>query len=263
MEVILKIVVCVKQVPELEAAITIDPASQWVTVGGTSAFRMNRFDECAVEAAIQIKERYAGTCIHILSVGPEGSETVIRRAIGMGADHGTHMVTEADGFVDPSTLAAWMATVPEAVDADLIFCGAMSEDLMQGQVGPLLAECLSLPCATAVMHVEIMPAGQGVNVEREIEGGYREAVALQLPALLTIQTGINQPRYPSLSNLLRANKLTLKTLHADGMDSPPSLQGVKQVTLPRKLRESVFLEGSTAQKAEQLITILSDRSFLA
>ena len=259
----MKLLVCVKQVSESEAAITIDPASQWVTIGGTSAFRMNRFDECAVETAVRIKEQFPGTCIHILSVGPERSETVIRRAIGMGADHGTHIVTPSGGFVDPSILAGWMATLREASGADLILCGAMSEDLMQGQVGPLLAECLSLPCATAVMHVKIMPTGESVQVEREIEGGYREVVVLQLPALLTIQTGINQPRYPSLSNLLRANKLTLKTLHADGMDSPPSLQGVKQVTLPRKLRESVFLEGSTAQKAEQLITILSDRSFLA
>jgi len=224
---------------------------------------MNRFDECAVEAAVRIKEQFPGTCIHILSVGPERSETVIRRAIGMGADHGTHIVTPSGGFVDPSILAGWMATLREASGADLILCGAMSEDLMQGQVGPLLAECLSLPCATAVMHVKIMPTGEDVQVEREIEGGYREVVVLQLPALLTIQTGINQPRYPTLSNLLRANKLVLKTLHADGIDAPPPLQGVKQVTLPRKLREGVFLEGSTAQKAEQLITILSDRSFLA
>ncbi len=140
----MNILVCVKQVPELEAAITIDPASQWVTVGGTSVFRMNRFDECAVEAAVQIKEQYAGTCIHILSVGPEGSETVIRRAIGMGADHGTHMVIDSDGFVDPSRLARWMATLTEAIEADMILCGAMSEDLMQGQVGPLLAEYLCL-----------------------------------------------------------------------------------------------------------------------
>jgi len=180
----------------------------------------------------------------------------------MGADHGTHIVTPSDEFVDPSILAGWMAALPEASGADLILCGAMSEDLMQGQVGPLLAEYLSLPCASAVMQVSILSDHGSVHVEREIEGGYRETVALQLPALLTIQTGINQPRYPSLSNLLRANKLTLNTLNTDGMDAPPSLQTVKQVTFPRKLREGVFLEGSTAQKAEQLINLLSDRSFL-
>jgi electron transfer flavoprotein beta subunit len=172
------------------------------------------------------------------------------------------MVTPGDGFVDPSILADWMTSLSEASEADLILCGAMSEDLMQGQVGPLMAEYLSLPCATAVVHLKIMPTGGDVLVEREIEGGYREAVALQLPALLTIQTGINQPRYPSLSNLLRANKLKLNTLYVNTMDDATPLQGVRQVTLPRKLREGVFLEGSTTQKAEQLLAILSDRSFL-
>lgn len=259
----MNILVCVKQVPESEAVVTIDKDAEWAKTHDTSAFRMNHFDECAVEAAVQIKEAFPETTIHILSVGPERSEVVIRRAIGMGADHGTHMLTPGDGFVEPSILAGWMATVSEAAGADLILCGAMSEDLMQGQVGPLMAEYLSLPCATAVVHVKIIPAEGGVHVEREIEGGYREAVALQLPALLTIQTGINQPRYPSLSNLLRANKLKLNTLYVDAMDESAPLQGVRQVTLPRKLREGVFLEGSTSRKAEQLLTILSDRSFLS
>jgi len=259
----MNILVCVKQVPESEAVVTIDKDAEWVGTHDTSAFRMNHFDECAVEAAVQIKEAFPETTIHILTVGPERSEVVIRRAIGMGADHGTHMLTPGDGFVDPTILAGWMATVSEASGADLILCGAMSEDLMQGQVGPLMAEYLSLPCATAVVHVKIIPTDGGVHVEREIEGGYREAVALQLPALLTIQTGINQPRYPSLSNLLRANKLKLNTLSVDAMDQSAPLQGVRQVTLPRKLREGVFLEGSTSRKAEQLLTILSDRSFLS
>jgi len=111
--------------------------------------------------------------------------------------------------------------------------------------------------------VEIMADDKGVRVEREIEGGYREAVALSFPALLTIQTGINQPRYPSLSNLLRANRMTLNTQHVDEMGERRPLQAVKQVTPPRKLRESVFLKGSSEQKAEQLINILSHRSLIA
>ena len=258
----MNILVCVKQVPESEAAIGIDSVGQWVTLGGTSTFRMNRFDECAVETAVQIKEHVPGTGVHILSAGPERAEAVIRRAIGMGADTGTHLVTPWSGFVDPVILAGWIGALPEAVDAHLILCGAMSEDLMQGQVGPLLAERLSVPCATAVVKVEILPTGKGVHVERELEGGYRERVALQFPALLTIQTGINRPRYPSLSNLLRANKLPLKILPVEGMDAPHPLQTVKQVMPPRKLREGVFLEGSAARKAEQLLTLLSDRSFL-
>ena len=258
----MKLLVCVKQVPETEALISIDPSSRWVTVGGASVYRTNRFDECAVEAAVQLKENIPGTRIHILSVGPERSEAVIRRSMGMGADQGTHIVTPQDEFVDPSTLAGWIAASPAATDADLIFCGAMSEDLMQGQVGPILAERLSLPCATSVVRVEVQSDGTSVHVEREIESGYRETLVMQLPALLTIQTGINQPRYPSLSKLLRANKLALDTMHADAMGRPDSLQTVKRVRLPGKSRDAVFLEGTTAEKADQLIRILADRVFI-
>ena len=177
-------------------------------------------------------------------------------------DHGTHIITPTDGFVDPSILAGWMAGLPEARGADLIFCGAMSEDLMQGQVGPLMAEYLSLPCATAVVQVKIMSAGEGLRVEREIEGGYREAVALELPALLTIQTGINQPRYPSLSNLLRANKLKLKTLHVDVTDVRPD-PGRAAGDPARKIAGWCFSgRVDIPKKADKLLTILSDRSFL-
>jgi len=110
----MNILVCVKQVPETEAVISVDQRSQWVSVGGAAVFRMNRFDECAVETAVQIKENVPGTTIHILSVGPERCEEVIRRAVGMGADSGTHMVTSSDGFIDPSILAGWMAALSEA-----------------------------------------------------------------------------------------------------------------------------------------------------
>jgi electron transfer flavoprotein beta subunit len=259
----MNILVCVKQVPEPDALVSIDDDARWVTLGGGSTFRMNRFDECAVESAVQIKEQSPETRIHILSVGPERAETVIRRAIGMGADDGTHIVTSGDGFVDPLTLAQWMATAAGTASVDLVLCGAMSEDLMQGQVGPLLAECLGLPCATAVVHMDVHPDDACVYVDREIEGGYRETLVLQLPALLTIQTGINQPRYPSLSKLLRANRQSLTLMQADGMDTKGPLQSVDQVIPPRKLRDGVFLEGSTDHKAEQLVGILYNRSLLS
>jgi len=259
----MNILVCVKQVPEPETEAHIDPSGQWVKMGGGSNLRMNRFDECAVEAAVQIKERHAGTTVHIISVGPASSDAIIRRAIGMGADQGTHIVASADGFVDPSTIAYWMSRCPAAREADLIFCGTMSEDLMQGQVGPLLADRLSLPCASAVVRVDLQLKDEQVQVEREVEGGYREVVALKLPALLTIQTGINQPRYPSLSNLLRANQLSLDTRQADEMEEVSSLQKVLRMMPPRKLRDGRILKGSTTEKAEQLVTILANRSYLS
>ncbi len=259
----MKILVCVKQVPEAEAQVNIDAEGPWVSLGAGTEFRMNRFDECAVEAAVQIKEQFADTHIHILSIGPERAETVIRRSIGMGADDGTHVITSDDGFVDPFTMAKWLAACPQAQSADLILCGAMSEDLMQGQIGPLLATILDLPCTTSVVDVTHHPKDETVVVEREIEGGYRQRLVLKLPALLTIQTGINQPRYPALSKLLRANQLSLDIIQADQLGRAQSLQAVDKLTPPRKIRDAVFLEGSTDDKAEQLISILSNRSLLS
>jgi electron transfer flavoprotein beta subunit len=182
----------------------------------------------------------------------------------MGADDGTHVITLDDGFVDPFTIATWLADCPQAKSADLILCGAMSEDLMQGQVGPVLAATLGLPSTTAVIEiVAINPEERSIQVEREIEGGYRQTLELTLPALVTIQTGINQPRYPALSKLLRANRLALDVIQADQKGRTQSLQKVDKLMPPRKIRDAVFLEGSTNDKAEQLRTILSNRSLLS
>ncbi len=258
----MKILVCVKEVPEAETQVQIDADGRWVSLGAGTEFRMNRFDECAVEAAVQIKEQFPNTQIHVLSIGPERAETVIRRSIGMGADDGIHIITSEDRFVDPYTLAAWIADRPQAQSADLILCGVMSEDLMQGQVGPILAARLDLPCTTSVVDVINHPEERTVQIEREIEGGYRQTLVLNLPALLTIQTGINQPRYPALSKLLRANRLSLEVLQTDQMDRPQTLQEVDKLMPPRKIRAGVFLAGSTQDKAKQLLTILSNRSLL-
>jgi len=259
----MNILVCVKQVPEAQAQVHIDDDGRWVTLGAGTEFRMNRFDECAVEAAVQIKEKVADTHIHILTIGPQRAETVIRRSVGMGADDGTHMVTSDDGFVDPDTLATWIAARPQAQSADLILCGAMSEDLMQGQVGPLLAAKLDLPSATSVIDIAFKPEAKSIQVDRELEGGYRQTQVLKLPALVTIQTGINQPRYPALSKLLSANRLSLEVLHTDQEEQPDTLLVMDKLMPPRKMRDAVFLEGATQDKAEQLITILSDRSLLS
>ena len=259
----MNILVCVKQVPEAEAQVHIDASGRWVTLGAGTEYRMNRFDECAVEAAVQIKEYLADTHIHIVSIGPQRAEKVIRRSVGMGADDGTHILTLDDGFVDPFRLASWLAACQQARSADLILCGAMSEDLMQGQVGPLLAALLGLPCTTSVIDIAVHPEDMSIQVDREIEGGYRQSLVLDLPALLTIQTGINQPRYPALSKLLRANRLSLEVQKAEQMDQPQQRQIIDRLIPPRKVRDAVFVAGSTNDKAQQLITILSNRSLLA
>ena len=256
----MKILVCVKQVPETEASIAIDPSSREIQKDLINVWRLNRYDEATVEEALQIKDAFPDTTIDIISVGPPRSERAIKRAIGMGADSGIHIVTDNQGDLDPFAVASWIAVY--ARSHDLILAGVMSEDAMQGLVGPLIAENLVLPCATAVIYAQLWPEKKRVYIERETEGGFREQLELKLPAVLTIQTGINQPRYPSLSNLLRANKTELLTVNAAKLEHPAEKLEVNRLTYPRKLREGLFLKGSQQEKVEQLLRILLEKSFL-
>jgi electron transfer flavoprotein beta subunit len=256
----MKILVCVKQVPETEASIAIDPSGKGIETELINEWKMNRYDEAAVEEALQIKEAYPDTTIDIISVGPPRSENAIKRAIGMGADSGIHIVTANHGEPDPFATAAWIAEYARSYD--LILAGVMSEDAMQGLVGPLIAENLGLPCATAVIYEKLGPKKNRVYIEREIEGGFREQLELNLPAVLTVQTGINQPRYPSLSNLLRANNTELRTVDAATLTHPGQKLEVYRLAYPRKLRDGLYLEGSQQEKAEQLLQILVNISFI-
>jgi len=259
----MKILVCVKQVPEAEAQVVIDESGDWVQIGGAAEYRMNRFDECAVEEAVLIKEAYPETVIDVISLGPERAEAAVRRAMGMGADNGAHILFAEDGYVDAFTTAGAIAAYAKDKRYDLILTGAMSEDLMQGQVGPLLAAHLEMACISSTIHAELAADKLTIYVEREVEGGSREVGNIRLPALLTVQTGINTPRYPALSRLLRANNQELEVMEADVSCHASAPQALVGVALPEKTRDAVFLEGSTAEKAGQLFNILKARSLMS
>ena len=259
----MKILVCVKQVPEADAQVSIDDTSQWVEIGGAAEYRMNRFDECAVEEAVLIKEAYPGTVIDVITVGPERTEAVVRRAMGMGADNGTHILTAGEGYVDAFATAKAIAGYAADRHYDLLLTGAMSEDLMQGQVGPLVAAHLGVACISNTVLSKLDVDGKMIYVEREVEGGSREVGDIRLPALFTIQTGINTPRYPALSKLLRANNQALELVEMNEPADEPVPQKLTGLSLPEKTRDAVFLEGSAQEKAEQLVSILKERSLVA
>lgn len=242
--------------------VSIDESGGWVRIGGAAEYRMNRFDECAVEAAVLIKEAHPGTVIDVITVGPERAEAVVRRSMGMGADNGVQILFAGDGYVDAFATAGAIAAFARGKSYDLILTGAMSEDLMQGQVGQLVAAHLGIACASSAIQVELLADRGAIHVEREVEGGRREAGSMRLPVLLTIQTGINRPRYPALSKLLRANSRELEVVNADASADASLPQKLVKVALPEKTRAAVFLKGSTAEKAEQLATILRERSLM-
>lgn len=259
----MKILACVKQVPESDVTIQIDKRGTWIQADSFNEFKMNRLDEFAVEEAIRLKESFEDVTIDILSVGPERSADVIKRAIGMGADHGIHIKTDSDEYLSPSLVATWIAEYAKNKCYTLIFTGAMSEDHMNGQVGPMIASRLNLACATGVIEQRLSSDKKTLYVEREIEGGNRDMLELKIPAVVTIQSGLNIPRYPSLSNLLRANKQELEII--DACSSPQTQLGetILLLTYPLKSRAGEVLTGSPREKAKKLLKIFREKAFLA
>jgi electron transfer flavoprotein beta subunit len=258
----MRILVCIKQVPDSESPILINRESSWIQTEAIAEYRMNRLDEFALEEAVLIKENRSGTKIDTISVGPDRAQEVIKRSIGMGADAGIHVVTDAEEYQSSFETAARIAEYARRKRYDLILAGVMSEDNMQGQVGPMIARRLALPCATAVISKKIAPDKNSIYVEREIEGGHRDTLELQLPAVLTIQSGINTPRYPSLSNLLRANRQRLEQVAAADLAPVASHESLVQMIYPHKSRSGDLLEGTDEEKAAKFIHLLRERALL-
>lgn len=258
----MRILVCVKQVPDLEQVTVGGAAGAPVSIGGAAADRMNRFDEFAVEAALQLKERIAETAVDVVSVGPEAIRAVVRRAIGMGADRGILLLTDDGSDPGPADVARRIARLAGQRPYDLILTGAWSEDGMNGQVGPMTAALLDLPCATQVMAFQMDADRRVAAIEREIEAGARERLELRLPALLALQSGINRPRYPSLSNLLRANRQSVERIAADGPAEDRDPVVCLEFRRPPRTRAGQVLEGRPEEQAERLIAVLREKALI-
>jgi len=245
----MKILVCIKQVGD----------------GGN----MNRFDAHALEQALLLKEQKSvpisePTLVDVITAGPPGAEKIICRAFGMGADTGYHIVTEDSGYISSFMTASWLAAVAKKTSYDLILTGIMSEDMMAGQTGPMLAGIMGFPCATGVVKTNLLTTDNAIEVEREMENGFRDCLVIRLPAVLTIQAGINTPRYPSLSNMLAATRKQIITLAAADLFPEPIQERESCVGMedPEKTRSGQVLEGSLSDKAGQLFAFLRQKDLI-
>ena len=233
-----------------------------IAAGRAAKYRINRYDECAIEQALQIGESHPGTAIDVVSVGPDRAAGAVRRALGMGAHNGVHLRAQG-GEQGPFAIAERIASYARTQEYDLILCGLVSEDLMQGLVGPLVAEHLSMPCATSVVSIRGISPGSGkIVAEREMGGRLRQVLELDMPGVLTLQSGINEPRYPSLSNMMRAHRTELRTVDSASLAQPEPRQSTLRLEYPEKSRAGVVLEGSTQQKASQLLQILRQKAVI-
>jgi electron transfer flavoprotein beta subunit len=258
----MKILVCVKQVPESDTTIHIQEDGNWVDGDGFDEYKMNRLDEFAVEESVRLKETLPDVCIDVISVGPARTVDALRRSIGMGADNGIHIINEDESPLSPASIALWIAQYARNHNYTLVLAGAMSEDCMNGQTGPMIAAHLRLPCATGVIFEKMADDEKTVYVEREIEGGKRDTLEINLPAVLTIQSGNNIPRYPVLSKLLKANKQKLEIIESNSLPQPETGESIVKVDFPQKSRAGAILEGSQQDKARALLLILREKALI-
>jgi len=258
----IKILVCVKQVPDIERIVVRNGLDGMAALDVSDEFRMNRFDEFAVEEAVRIKEAMVPAHIDVITVGPKRAADVLKRPIGMGADNGIHLLTPTDADPGPASVAAWIAGYARSRGYGLILRGSMSEDGMHGEVGPMAAALLNFPYATQVIEIQSVRDPSGVTIEREIEGGAREMLEICLPALLALQTGINRPRYPSLSRLLRANRQGLETIPIETLQPAGAMIDCLGLVAPARMRAAHVLTGSAQEKADQLAAILKEKALL-
>jgi electron transfer flavoprotein beta subunit len=258
----MKILTCVKQVPETDTPLKLDQETGAILSEEITAFKMNRLDEIAVEEAVRIKEQMPQTRIDAVSVGPQRAQEVVKRAMGMGADNGVHILTPSDPTCGPT--ATWIADFARNRAYDLILTGAMSEDRMQGMVGPMVAAHLGLPCASSVVSAQLEERNRYLLVERELEGGHGDILRLLLPAVVCLQSGTNRPRYPSLSNLLRANRQRLLVMAPFELPNPKPKEHEKvlEITPPQKTRPATVLQGTLPEKAAQLLAILQAKALI-
>ncbi|MCE3010696.1 MAG: electron transfer flavoprotein subunit beta/FixA family protein [Proteobacteria bacterium] len=254
----MKIFVCVKQVPDTETKIKIGPDGASIDTA-TIKWVMNPYDEFAVEEAVKTKEANAGAQVFVVTAGPKKrAGEVLRTALAMGADEG--IAIDTPEFIDPLVTAQALAAAIKAEGgADLIFTGKLAIDDNASSVGQMVAEILGVPHTSVVSKFSLSP--EGVTVERDIEGGAKEIVKMQKPALVTANKGLNMPRYASLPGIMKAKKKILKEL--DLAQLGVSTQGktkTLKIELPAEKPAVKMLTGDVSAQATQLVSSLRDEA---
>ncbi len=245
----MKIIVAIKQVPARDSQLKVDAGGRWIDEGDLT-FEINEPDAYALEEALQLKEKHGGEVVAIC-LGPERAASTIREALAKGADRAIHIEEPGAATLDTLGLAKLLAAAIRAEAPDLVLTGLQSDDLGYGQAGVVLAELLGLPHATIIMQVEIN--GSSMRVKRELEDGWFQYVTMPLPAVLTIQSGINKLRYATLMGIKKAKSKEIKRLEPSALGgTPASAASLDRVYLPQKSKQTQMLAGDARQAAQQL-----------
>jgi electron transfer flavoprotein beta subunit len=254
----MKILVCIKHVPDMESRFKVNDTGTWVDERDL-AFRVNEYDEFAIEQAVRIKEGLAGAAdITILSMGPARVVEAIKKGLAMGGDRGVHIQDDLAYQKDPWQVASVIAAFARDKNFDLILTGMQSQDRGSAQAGALLAELLDYACVTTLVAFELN--GDVVTARRELEGGLRGIIRFKLPAVVTCQLGLNTPRYPTLPNIMKARQKELLAFPVANLLQAESLTSVEKVYPPEKKGHGLVLEGDVNELADKLVAILKEKT---
>ncbi|MDQ7819488.1 MAG: electron transfer flavoprotein subunit beta/FixA family protein [Armatimonadota bacterium] len=255
----MRVVVCIKQVPDTEAPIRIRPDGAGIDESGLS-FVMNYYDEHATEAGLRLREQFGGT-VTLVSVGPERARDALRTGLAMGADEAILVCDPRLDAADHLGVARVLAAVIRTLSWDVVICGKISTDDNAGIVGPALAEYLGVPQATAIARLEVDASGSRAEVHREVEGGV-EVLEVPLPAVLTVERSLNEPRYPSLPGIMKAKRTPIRTLTlADlGLDAPAARTVLTRLEPPPARRAGRILQGEPDEVVREIVRFLREQA---
>jgi electron transfer flavoprotein beta subunit len=254
----MKLLVCIKQVPDMESRFKVNSQGVWFDESDL-AWRLNEYDEYAVEQAVQLREQLGDSCeLTALSIGPERIVESVKKALAMGCDRAVHIRDDQAADKDAWQIAGIIAAYARDQGFDLVFTGMQSQDRGSAQVGVMAAEELGYACATTVVGFSY---GDGaVTVKRELEGGLKGVVKLTIPALVTCQLGLNVPRYPTLPNIMKAKKKEIQNLAVADLLTGQSLSTTTSFNPPAKKGGGQVLEGDIGPMVDQLLGILKDKT---
>jgi electron transfer flavoprotein beta subunit len=242
----MKIIVLMKQVANKDAVLRVRGDEQWIDESNIS-HQTNESDGYALEEALRMKEAKGDGEVVVCTLGAQSAKTVLKDALARGADRAIHVVAENINELSPFQIAKAIADAIREENADLVFTGLQSDDASYGQTGVILAELLGIPHATIVIEVDRASLNGSLRVKRELESGWYQWFKYQLPALLTIQSGISQIRYASLKGIMAAKKKEIRDV-TPSIENFAGAQKIEKVYLPLKMKQTQMLGSGDAKR---------------
>ena len=247
----MKIAVLIKQVPGSESALPLNDKQTWVDESSVT-YVMNPPDNYALEEALLIQEKVDDVEVVVVSMGPLRVQKVIREGLAKGADRGIHLEENGEIETDPLSIAKKFSDVLKEENFDLIFSGLQSDDTGMGQTGVLIGEILGM--STATLAIETKLEKDQIKIKRELESGWFQWVTLPFPASISIQSGLNTPRYPSLKGIMGAKKKEIKSVLQE-LNTDQS-QNIENIFVPQTSKQTEIIETDADAAVDRIIEIL-------